>query len=105
MKIARLVVIAGLALALAAPAGAEVDRYDDSQAHPFRLIAYALHPVGYLGEWLVLRPLHRIFAQDDLGPVFGHMPHSGFDFETYTEGLSTGVSYETPYRSIQEPAR
>jgi hypothetical protein len=76
-----------------APVGRVIDPYDDSQSNPLRLAAYALHPVGYLAEWLVMRPLHRIFAQDDLEPVFGHVPHDGYDFETYTEGLGTGVSY------------
>lgn len=55
------------------------DGYDDSQAHPLRLAAYALHPVGYALEWLVTRPIHALVSQPELTPVFGHKPHS-WDF-------------------------
>ena len=103
MKLARTAAAIGLVFALAGPASA-VDAYDDGQAHPLRLAAYLLHPIGYLGEWLVTRPLHRIFSQDDLEPISGHVPHQGFDYETYTEGLSTGVSYEDPYEPMLDPA-
>lgn len=57
------------------PALAYYDEYDDSEAHPLRLVAYALHPVGYTLEWLVLRPIHAIVSQPQLEPVFGHYPH------------------------------
>lgn len=103
MRVARVAAACGLFLALAQPAAA-VDAYDDSQANPLRLVAYVLHPVGFLAEWLVTRPLHRVFSQEDLEPISGHVPHQGFDYETYTEGLSTGVSYEEPYQPMLEPA-
>jgi hypothetical protein len=103
MKLARTAAAIGLVLALAAPASA-VDAYDDGQAHPLRLAAYILHPIGFLSEWLVTRPLHRIFSQDDLESISGHVPHQGFDYENYTEGLSTGVSYEEPYQPMLERA-
>ncbi len=78
-------------VALLATPAAALDDYDDSQSNPLRLIAYALHPVGFLAEWLVTRPIHRLVAQDDLEPVFGHVPHQGYDYENYVEGLSTGA--------------
>ena len=41
------------------PVGASAhDAYDDSQSHPLQLAAYALHPVGFALEWLVMRPIH-----------------------------------------------
>ncbi len=104
MKLARTLVIAGLLVALAALPARASDNYDDSQSNPLRLAAYLLHPVGYLAEWLVLRPFYRVVSQDDLEPVFGHVPHEGFDYETYTEGLGTGVTYELPYTPIREPS-
>lgn len=52
------------------------DGYDDSQAHPLRLAAYALHPVGYALEWLVTRPIHAVVSQPELERIFGHRPHS-----------------------------
>jgi hypothetical protein len=51
------------------------DGYDDSQAHPLRLVAYALHPVGYAFEWLLTRPIHAIVSQPELHRVFGHQSH------------------------------
>jgi len=104
MKLGRIFVVAGLLVALVALPARAVDRYDDSQANPLRLAAYLVHPIGFLAEWLVTRPFHRIVSQDDLEPVFGHIPHEGFDYETYTEGLSTGVTYELPDAPIRQPA-
>lgn len=51
------------------------DGYDDSQAHPLRIAAYAIHPVGYALEWLVTRPIHAIVSQPELHRVFGHQSH------------------------------
>ena len=103
MKLARTAVAFALVLALAAPAAA-VDAYDDGQTNPLRIAAYIIHPVAFLAEWLVARPFHRLVSQEDLEPISGHVPHEGFDYETYTEGLSTGVTYEEPYDPIIEPA-
>jgi hypothetical protein len=99
MKVRREALRLAMALAIVAclaSSARAVGDYDDSQSHPLRLVAYAMHPVGYLAEWLVMRPLHRIVSQDDMAPIFGYVPHTGFDYETYQEGLSTGVSYEVP---------
>jgi len=58
------------------PVGARVhDAYDDSESHPLRLAAYALHPVGFALEWLVMRPMHFVVSQPELERVFGHVPH------------------------------
>jgi len=68
------------------PVGASAhDAYDDSQSHPLQLAAYALHPVGFALEWLVMRPIHFVVSQPKLDPVFGHVPHeSPFgDYEPY----------------------
>jgi len=51
------------------------DEYDDTQSHPVRLAAYALHPVGYAAEWLVFRPLHYVVSLPYVAEVFGHHPH------------------------------
>ena len=51
------------------------DAYDDSESHPLRLAAYALHPVGWAAEWLVMRPIHFLVSQPVLEPIFGHVPH------------------------------
>jgi hypothetical protein len=68
-----LVVAAGL---LGVPAtGRAHDAYDDSQSHPIRLMAYALNPVGYAIEWLVMRPIHFVVSQPSLERITGHTPH------------------------------
>jgi hypothetical protein len=51
------------------------DAYDDTQSHPLRLIAYAVHPAGFALEWLVTRPIHFLVATPGLDRVFGHTPH------------------------------
>lgn len=68
------VVLAVSLLGGAVPAGAH-DAYDDSQSHPLRLAAYAVHPVGFAAEWLIMRPIHFLVSQPKLEPVFGHTPH------------------------------
>jgi hypothetical protein len=51
------------------------DAYDDSQAHPLRIAAYLVHPVGFAAEWLIARPIHFLVSQPELEPIFGHGPH------------------------------
>ena len=73
----RLLVGLGMVVWLAAvPGSARAhDAYDDSQAHPLRLIAYAVNPVGYGLEWLVTRPIHFLVSSPGVERVFGHVPH------------------------------
>ena len=79
-----LVVAAGMVVAVPATGRAH-DAYDDSQSHPLRLIAYAVHPVGYALEWLVMRPVHFVASQRSLERISGHTPHeSPFgDYQAY----------------------
>ncbi len=70
--------------------------YNDGEAHPLRLVSFAVAPVGYLAEWLVTRPIFRVVSQQDMAPIFSYTPQAGFDYETYAEGLSTGVTFEEP---------
>lgn len=102
MKSLRSMVAAGLIFSLLATPALAVDDYDDSQSNPLRIIAYVLHPVGYAVEWLFTRPFHRLVSEDDLEPIFGHVPHEGFDYESYTEGLATGVTIDSPHGTIAE---
>ena len=51
------------------------DAYDDSESHPLRLIAYAVHPIGFALEWLIMRPIHFVASQPQIEPVSGHVPH------------------------------
>ncbi len=73
----RLLIALGLtvlAAGIAVPAYAH-DAYDDSQAHPLRLAAYAVHPVGFALEWMIARPIHFVVSNPGLERIFGHVPH------------------------------
>ena len=73
---------------LGAPGAARAhDAYDDSESNPLRLAAYGLYPVGFVLEWIVMRPLHFMVSNPQLEPVFGHVPHeSPFGgYEPYVE--------------------
>lgn len=50
--------------------------YSDAESHPLRLVAYALHPVGYTLEWLFMRPIHALVSQPELCPIFGYSPET-----------------------------
>lgn len=70
-------------LLLTVPVRADDDDYNDyDDSHPLRLVAYAVHPVGYTLEWLVLRPIHALTSQPQLRPVFGTDPY-GPDFRNF----------------------
>jgi peptidoglycan-associated lipoprotein len=58
------------------PSFAAWDDYDDSQSHPLRVAAYLLHPLGWLAEWTIFRPLHLIVSTTEPQEAFfGHRPH------------------------------
>jgi len=63
-----------LALGLLAAAGpAAADDYDPQYAgHPLRIIAYVLHPVGVMFDYLLLRPAHWLGSREPLKTIFGH---------------------------------
>lgn len=70
----RRVLAAGLAAALigiAAPAGA-ADEYDPEYAgHPVRILAYIIHPVGVLFDYLIMRPAFWVGSQEPFSTIFG----------------------------------
>jgi len=69
---AGLVVALGIALASAAPA-AHADEYEaDRAGHPVRVLAYLLHPVGVILDYLVMRPAHWLGHQEPFKTLFGH---------------------------------
>jgi len=54
---------------------ASADEYDETQSHPLRIVAYTVHPVGVLLEWMLLRPAHAIVSLKGLDYLVGHKPH------------------------------
>jgi hypothetical protein len=77
VPVTRLLLTLAFATALVAvPSSSRAhDAYDDSEANPLRLAAYALHPVGWALEWTVMRPIHFLVSNPRLEPIFGHVPH------------------------------
>lgn len=71
--------VMSLVLAAAVVGGAATarahDAYDDSEANPIRLAAYAVNPVGWFVEWVAIRPLHFLVSNPQLERIFGHVPH------------------------------
>lgn len=61
------------------------DAYDDSQSNPLLLVSYVIHPVGWMIEWTVMRPIHFLVSQPNLERIFGHTPHENpfGDYEPY----------------------
>lgn len=52
---------------------AVADDYDPKRtAHPLRLIAYIVHPVGIAFDYLIFRPAHWVAHHKPLDVVFGH---------------------------------
>lgn len=73
-----------LCLALPGAARAAADEYDDSQAHPLRVVTYLVHPIGMAFEWVFFRPFHQVVAASpETEYVFGHRSHGEREFSEY----------------------
>ncbi len=58
-------------LAVGRPAAA--DDYDPNYAgHPLRIIAYVLHPVGVILDYLIFRPAHWLGNKEPVKTLVGH---------------------------------
>lgn len=69
----------GLALVLAlTTASATVTWADDhdpeKSGHPVRVIAYILHPVGVILDYMIFRPAHWVVSHEPFQTLFGHVP-------------------------------
>ncbi len=102
MRLWKSMVTVGLGvLLLAGSARAGYDDYDDyTDSHPLRIVAYALHPIGYTIEWLALRPLHAVLSQPELQPIFGTDPY-GPGFRDY--GITQQVEPPAPVAAVTAP--
>lgn len=102
MRLWKSMITVGLGvLLLTGSAQAYYDDYDDyTDSHPLRLIAYALHPIGYTIEWLVLRPLHAVVSQPELHPIFGTDPY-GPGFRAY--GITQQAEPPAPVAAVAPP--
>ncbi len=49
------------------------DEYDPQYTgHPLRIVAYVVHPVGVLLDYLIFRPAHWLGSLEPLRTIFGH---------------------------------
>jgi len=59
-------------LAAIAPA-AHADEHDPERAaHPVRVAAYVLHPIGVILDYLIVRPAHWVVEREPFRTLFGH---------------------------------
>ncbi len=59
------------ALTIAQPALA--DDYDDERSgHPLRIVAYLVHPIGVILDYLIFRPFHWVGSHEPFSTFFGH---------------------------------
>jgi hypothetical protein len=57
----------------AMPGLASADEYDPSMAgHPLKILAYVLHPVGVIIDYLIMRPAHWLASQEPVQTLVGH---------------------------------
>ena len=60
-----------VALTIALPALA--DDYDDQYSgHPLRIVAYVVHPIGVILDYLIFRPFHWVGSHEPFSTLFGH---------------------------------
>ncbi|RIL06478.1 MAG: hypothetical protein DCC71_06645 [Proteobacteria bacterium] len=55
-----------------APVRVRDDHDPRRAAHPVRIVAYALHPVGVALDWLLVRPAVWAVRQEPLRTIFGY---------------------------------
>ncbi len=107
MRLLRLlVVLVGLWVVLtSAPRQALADEYDDSQSHPLRIVAYVVHPLGVLLEWVAERPFHALVSgSKELEYLFGHRPHPPL-FTEPQPAYDFGVPKRAPMKRMAAPRR
>lgn len=81
------------------------DEYDESQSHPLRLMAYLVHPVGVLLEWITIRPFHALVSgTKELEYIYGHKPHLPM-FADPQPAYDFGVTKRVPMERMASPKR
>jgi len=71
-RISQLACALAVCWALVAPP-AQADEYDRSRSgHPLRIVAYVLHPIGWMLDFLIFQPAHKIGNSAPLKEFFGH---------------------------------
>ena len=64
--------IAAVALLMSA-SPVMADEYNEAEAgHPLRIVAYVVHPIGVILDYLILRPAHFIVSYEPMKTLVGH---------------------------------
>ena len=58
-------------LCAALPAAAD-DHEVEHAGHPLRIVAYMMHPIGVIIDYVLLRPFHWIGNHQPFKTLFGH---------------------------------
>jgi hypothetical protein len=70
--------------------------YTDADAHPLRIVSYAIYPVGYSLEWLITRPIHALVTQPELAPIFGYSPDPWAEADTMMPQVASVTTVAPP---------
>jgi hypothetical protein len=74
LRVLCLLFVIGL-LMLATIQRAEADTYDPQRAgNPLRIVAYVLHPVGFVLDYGLMRPCFWLVQRQPFRTVFGYVP-------------------------------
>lgn len=72
---AATVLALALVLTAASVTTSRADDYDPEESgHPVRVMAYVLHPVGVILDYLIFRPAHWVVSHEPFQTLFGHEP-------------------------------
>jgi hypothetical protein len=74
------------ALAVTAAGTVRADDHDPkTAAHPVRIAAYVLHPVGVVLDYLIARPAHWLGHKEPIRTLVGHERHPADRLEETAE--------------------
>ncbi len=62
----------GLLLLFAALPAAANEYEKERAGHPLRIVAYVVHPIGVILDYVLLRPFHWIGSHEPFKTLFGH---------------------------------
>lgn len=105
MKKALIVWLSLAALLVSASPAISHEVEPEDAAHPIRVAAYVLYPVGYVLYQVVVRPLHGIVSQPGIQELFGHK-EDVFEQKIWEEGACGPIMPSATEPGLQplEPA-
>jgi hypothetical protein len=69
------VLVLALTLASASATTTWAHEHDPEESgHPVRVLAYLLHPVGVIIDYVLFRPAHWVVSHEPFQTLFGHEP-------------------------------